>query len=135
MKYTFDTNIVSYIFDPISSQYKLFDNIFSDTTKKYLKNENQIYTNPIIQGERMWWLHVWISYGENENEKLREERGQIMTNTIEFFKRLEDTGNILSFNDDVYKIYGELNAFAKKNSKIHHENWWRNITKCTMIYG
>lgn len=40
-----------------------------------------------------------------------------MTNTIEFFKRLENMGNILPFNDDVYKIYGELNAFAKKNFK------------------
>lgn len=53
MKYTLDTNIISCIFDPISSQYTLFDNIFSDVTKKYLKNEDQIYVNPIIQGERI----------------------------------------------------------------------------------
>lgn len=117
MKYTLDTNIISCIFDPISSQYTLFDNIFSDVTKKYLKNEDQIYVNPIIQGERIWWLHTWISYGENENEEWKERRSQIMTNTIEFFKRLENMGNILPYNDDVYKIYGELNAFAKKNFK------------------
>ena len=79
------------------------DHLFRDVTHKYLVNEQNLCSNPIVQAEIIGGLHSWIQY-EKEDIELKKKREQKMTNLMEFFNRI----SYKNFSREVIESYGKV---------------------------
>lgn len=98
-----DTNCLTELFDLPEDKTQNLDHLFHDVTHKYLVNEQNLCSNPIVQAEIIGGLHSWIQY-EKEDIELKKKRRIKMTNLMEFLNRI----SYKNFSHEVIESYGKV---------------------------
>lgn len=98
-----DTNCLTELFDLPEDKTQNLDHLFRDFTHKYLVNEQNFCSNPIVHAEIIGGLSSGIRY-KRESIELKEKRTKKMTNLMEFFNRI----SYKNFSHDVIESYGKV---------------------------
>ena len=98
-----DTNCLTELFDLPEDKTQNLDHLFRDFTHKYLVNEKNFCSNPIVHAEIIGGLSSDIRYNREDIE-LKEKRRIKMTNLMEFFDRI----SCQDFSREVIESYGKV---------------------------
>jgi len=82
-----DTNCLTELFDLPEDKTQNLDHLFFDATHKYLVNEKNFCSNPIVQAEIIGGLHSWIQHEKEDIElkKSENKKWQILWNFLIIF--------------------------------------------------
>lgn len=103
MQCCLDTNCLTELFDLPEDKTQNLDHLFRDSTHKYLVNEKNFCSNPIVHAEIIGGLSSDIRYNREDIE-LKEKRRIKMTNLMEFFDRI----SCQDFSREVIESYGKV---------------------------
>ncbi len=98
-----DTNCLTELFDLPEDKTQNLDHLFRDFTHKYLVNEQNFCSNPIVHAEIIGGLSSDIRYNREDIE-LKEKRRIKMTNLMECFDRI----SCQDFSREVIESYGKV---------------------------